>query len=64
MPIPKEDSTPRKKKQKTIAVPADTENGLEILDHILDLVREKIGRPVGTPPYFIIVEGFHDYLTD
>jgi hypothetical protein len=64
VPVPREDSTPRKRSQLSISVPADAEDGEAILRHLIDLAREKVGRPAGTPPYFVLVESLHDYLTE
>jgi hypothetical protein len=64
VPIPKEDRTPRKREQFNIAVPQDAaENGTEVLRTFIEEARKKIGRPEGTPPYYIIVEALHDYIT-
>ena len=64
VPVPKEDNTPRKRSQVNISVPADAEDGTEILRHLIEMAREKIGRPEGTPPYFVLVEALHDYVTN
>jgi hypothetical protein len=63
VPVPKEDMTPRKRAQVNISVPADTEDGAEVLRVLIDAARERIGRPAGTPPYFTLVEALHAFLT-
>lgn len=63
-PVPREDSTPRKRGQLSIAVPKDAEDGEEILRHLIDMAREKVGRPVGTPPYYILCDALYDYTME
>lgn len=69
VPIPREDTTPRKRAQLNISVPADTEDGAEVLRTLIEAAREKLtssgafAYDAKTPPYFTLVAVLHDWLT-
>lgn len=51
---------PRRRRTYSIAVPVDEqENGLDVLRTLIEQAREVIGRPEGTPPYFVLVEALY-----
>jgi hypothetical protein len=54
----------RKRVQFNIAVPKDErENGYEILSTLVEQARGELDRPEGCPPYFVLVEVLHFFLT-
>lgn len=63
------DGEPRKRKRWVVSVPDDAENGAEVLDALLAAARLKL-RSQGldvrddTPPYFVLVPVFHDWLEE
>lgn len=66
VPVAKEDKTPRKRTQLNIAVPADAENGEEVLRTLIGACRERLQGPLGygvdTPPYYILSAVLSDWL--
>ena len=62
----KRQAKPRPKRTLSIAVPADTENGLEILRAFFEAGREELREPLGydetTPIYYVISAVFADWL--
>jgi hypothetical protein len=69
VPIPKEDKTPRKRGQVNISVPADAEDGAEVLKALLAAARDRLvesgalAYDKDVPPYYVIVAVFHSFLT-
>lgn len=68
VPVPKEDSTPRKRKQVLISVPQDeAENGEEVLLGLEDGCRQKLQQQglaydAQTPRYYIYTAVMADFL--
>jgi hypothetical protein len=66
VPIPREDATPRRRQQWNVSVPADAENGKEVLTTLTAACRERLqdvlGHDIDTPPYYTLVAVMHDWL--
>ena len=69
VPIPKEDVAPRKRAQMNISVPADEEDGSEVLKTLIEAARVKLVESGAfaydkkVPPYFVLTAVLHDWLT-
>jgi len=69
VPVPKEDSAPRKRKQFNISVPADKEDGDEVLRTLIEAARVKLVTSGAfvygdkCPPYYILTVALSDWLT-
>ncbi len=69
VPIPHEKHEPRKRAQLNISVPADAEDGADVLKTLIEAARVKLveagafAYDVKTPPYFVLTAVLHDWLT-
>lgn len=66
VPVPREDRTPRKRQQVNISVPADAEDGADVLKGLIDGCRERLAAPLGydasTPTYYVLAAVLADWL--
>ena len=69
VPVPKEKSEPRKRQQFNISVPADFEDGTDIIKTLIEAARVRLvdsgafAYDAKTPPYYILTAVLHDWLT-
>lgn len=66
VPMPRETSEPRKRAQVNIRVPADAEDGAEVLKALIDAARKKLLGALAydgeTPAYYVLVAALADWV--
>ncbi len=66
VPVPRETAEPRQRAQVNIRVPADAENGAEVLRGLIDAARAKLRDALAydgeTPAYYVLIAALADWV--